>query len=124
MSDDLTWVERPSMREPHPARCGACQWHGTDAQLIWVVDPRRAFFRCPNCHSHEIWIDMGDDGDDNIEDPPPPHVAKAMSQIAIYAATYGTDDMYLRDPVVAKPIAIVREWLKQWGYTFEEEQKP
>lgn len=54
------------------------------------------------------------------EDVPPPHVAKAMSQIAIYAATYGNEPyMYLHDPTVRKPLLIVQEWLKEWGYTFE-----
>lgn len=57
---------------------------------------------------------------DQEEDPPPPHVVKAMSKIAIYAATYGSNSMYLRDPVVAVPIGVVQEWLKEYGFTFEE----
>lgn len=60
------------------------------------------------------------DSDDFAEDPPPPEVMRAMSQIAIYAATHGDNpNMYLRDPVVAVPIAIVQEWLTQYGFTFE-----
>lgn len=59
------------------------------------------------------------DRDDTFE-MPPEHVVRAMSQIAIYAATYGTDSMYLRDPVVSVPIGVVQEWLKLFGYEFGE----
>lgn len=54
------------------------------------------------------------------EDPPPPHVIRAMSRIAIYAATYGTDNAgwFLRDTTIAEPLAVVREWLKEWGFEF------
>lgn len=56
------------------------------------------------------------------EDPPPPHVVKAMSRIAIYVATYGDQSyMYLHDPIMRKPIAVVQHWLKEWGYTFGDE---
>lgn len=55
------------------------------------------------------------------EDSPPAHVIRAMSKIAIYAATHGGQSyMYLHDPVVYAPIGVVQEWLKEYGYEFDD----
>jgi hypothetical protein len=52
----------------YPARCGKCEWHGTDRQLIWVFSDFRGFFRCPQCHSHEIWIRMSGESQEGQEE--------------------------------------------------------
>lgn len=62
-------------------------------------------------------------GYDYNEDAPPSDVIKAMTQIAIYAATYGDQSyMYLHDPVVRKPILLVQEYLKAYGFEFDDWQ--
>lgn len=68
----------------------------------------------------KMGIDPTDiDYEEQEDEPIPPHVVKAMSKIAIYAATYGGQAyLSLHDPTIAVPIGVVQEWLKQYGYTF------
>lgn len=50
----------PNYVEGRNAHCGemTCLWYGTERQLIWAVAQGHGFYRCPRCHSDNVWIDM------------------------------------------------------------------
>lgn len=40
------------------ARCNACRWGGTMAQLIYVTSTHGALWRCPSCHGDDVMMDI------------------------------------------------------------------